>query len=324
LNGILIIDKPVGITSHDVVARVRRILKTKRVGHTGTLDPFATGVMVILVGQATRLAQFLDKDEKEYVALVRFGFETDTGDRTGERREGETAKPGDAVTPAEIEAVLGEFRGEIEQVPPMYSAKKIDGQKLYELARKGETVERKAVKVTIAELELKGEPPALAGGLNVEHESEPTVNLGLRPRANAGGSPFAAIRVVCSAGTYIRTLAEDIGRKLGTGAHLQELRRTRAGRFPIGQSVTLDELAESAEPASLLIPVEEAVSHLSRFDVVADRVAKTRSGLSSRVYQPQFQHGEPVAMLDPEQRLIAIGLFDADQSVVQPKIVLAD
>src|SRR6187399_479633 len=148
MDGILIIDKPAGITSHDVVARVRRILKTKRVGHTGTLDPFATGVMVILVGQATRLAQFLDKDEKEYEAVVRFGFETDTGDVTGTQisesrlRNEEIAE---VLAAADLDKVFDVFRGDIEQVPPMYSAKKIEGKKLYELARKGETVERKAV-----------------------------------------------------------------------------------------------------------------------------------------------------------------------------------
>ena len=152
MDGILIIDKPAGITSHDVVARCRRILKTKRIGHTGTLDPFATGVMVILVGKATRLAQFLDKDAKEYEAIVRFGFETDTGDRTGELRI--TNYELRDVSIEEIENVLKDFRGEIEQTPPMYSAKKVEGKKLYELARKGIEIERKPVKVTIYELEL--------------------------------------------------------------------------------------------------------------------------------------------------------------------------
>lgn len=300
MNGILIIDKPAGMTSHDVVARVRRVLKTKRVGHTGTLDPFATGVMVVLVGQATRLAQFLDKDEKGYIALVRFGFETDTGDRTGQPRQDETREREDAATEAEIEAVLAEFRGTIDQVPPMYSAKKIDGQKLYELARKGETVERKAVTVTITELELM-ESPAI-------------------------GTPgeTASLRVACSAGTYIRTLAEDIGRKLRTGAHLEELRRTRAGRFSIDQSVPLDQFMEMNDPASLLIPMEIVVSHLTPFELAEDRITKTRSGLSSRVREANMTHGEPIAMLDPDKKLVAIGYFDAEQSVVQPKIVLAN
>ena len=152
MDGILIIDKPDGITSHDVVARVRRILKTKRVGHTGTLDPFATGVMVVLVGRATRLAQFLDKDEKEYEATVRFGFETDTGDRTGiPKSQVSGPKP---LKVEDVETVLDDFRGEIEQMPPMYSAKKIDGKRLYESARKGLDVERKSVNVTIFQLDI--------------------------------------------------------------------------------------------------------------------------------------------------------------------------
>ncbi|MEQ1644777.1 MAG: tRNA pseudouridine(55) synthase TruB, partial [Pyrinomonadaceae bacterium] len=196
MDGILIIDKPAGITSHDVVARVRRILKTKKVGHTGTLDPFATGVMVVVVGKATRLAQFLDKDEKEYEALVRFGFETDTGDKTG-MRSGEcgmqNAEVAELLVRTDWERVFAPFRGEIEQVPPMYSAKKIDGKKLYEHARKGETIERKAVKVNISK-------------------------LGIVPDSELG-TPDSILRisVACSAGTYIRTLAEDIGRAVGTG-----------------------------------------------------------------------------------------------------------
>jgi tRNA pseudouridine 55 synthase len=143
VDGILVIDKPAGLTSHDVVNRVRRILRTKRVGHTGTLDPFATGVMVVLVGKATRLAQFIDKDDKEYEALVRFGSETDTGDRTGSPKP--KVEGVNSVLKSDVEKVLDRFRGEIEQTPPMYSAKKVEGKKLYELARQGIEIERKAV-----------------------------------------------------------------------------------------------------------------------------------------------------------------------------------
>ena len=153
-DGILIIDKPAGITSHDVVARCRRILKTKRIGHTGTLDPFATGVMVVLVGKATRLAQFLDKDAKEYEATVRFGFETTTGDLTGEIKGSSISNFKFQISKEEIENVLSEFRGEMLQTPPMFSAKKVDGKKLYELARKGIEIERKPVRINIYELEL--------------------------------------------------------------------------------------------------------------------------------------------------------------------------
>ncbi len=301
MNGILIIDKPAGITSHDVVYRVRRILKTKRVGHTGTLDPFATGVMVILVGQATRLAQFLDKDVKEYEATVRFGFETDTGDRTGKRRDSETDGRGDAVTRQDLEDALTGFRGEIDQVPPMYSAKKIDGKKLHESARKGIEVERSAARVTIH-------------ALDIIDGSGPT-DLGL-------GTRDLGLRVSCSAGTYIRTLAQDIGRKLGSGAHLAELRRTRAGKFSIENAITLEELATLPDPASALIAMAEAISHLPKFTVAADRVDKTRNGLSTRVYEADFTDNAPIRMLDEAENLLAVGFFDAAENIVQPKVVM--
>lgn len=302
MNGILIIDKPAGITSHDVVSRVRRILHTKRVGHTGTLDPFATGVMVILVGQATRLAQFLDKDTKEYEAAVRFGFETDTGDRTGERRgEDEKGRRGE-LRIEEIAAVLPRFRGEIMQTPPMYSAKKIDGKKLYELARKGETIERTPVAVTIHELSVS-EPPAVTGGLGGELDT-------------------VSMRVRCSAGTYIRTLAEDIGKELDTGAHLTELRRTSAGKFSLPQSISLDQLGDLDDPTTALISMTDAVSHLAKFIVPDDRIDKTRNGLSTRVFDTGFADGEPIQMLNAAGELIAIGFFDAAENVIQPKVVL--
>ena len=301
MNGILIIDKPAGITSHDVVARVRRILKTKRVGHTGTLDPFATGVMVILVGQATRLAQFLDKDAKEYEALVRFGFETDTGDRTGSPKSKVQSPKLESLDP--IRAVLPMFRGEIEQTPPMYSAKKIDGKKLYELARKGETVERKAAKITIYELELLSVSPALADDLTA-------------------GIDTVTLRVRCSAGTYIRTLAEDIGRKVGVGAHLEELRRTHAGKFSIDQSVTLEQLGKMDDPASALIAMELAVSHLPNIELTDERIAKTKNGLSTRIFVSDLNEGDAVQMIDGSGELIAIGFFNEAENVIQPKVVL--
>src|SRR5215210_545103 len=158
MDRLLIIDKPAGWTSHDVVARARRLLREKRVGHTGTLDPFATGVLVLLVGRATRLAQFLSGAEKEYEATVRIGYSTDTGDLTGERREppglGEAALDCAALSPERLEAAVAPLRGDIEQVPPMYSAKKVGGKKLYELARRGEEIERKAVPVRVSEFEI--------------------------------------------------------------------------------------------------------------------------------------------------------------------------
>ncbi len=305
MDGILIIDKPAGITSHDVVYLVRRILKTKRVGHTGTLDPFATGVMVILVGQATRLAQFLDKDQKEYEAIVRFGFETDTGDLTGQMQNAERRLQIEEIarvlSKTDRERVFDDFRGEIQQTPPMYSAKKIDGKKLYEHARKGETIERQAVTVTIGQLE--------AIGSFVDRDLE-------------RGTSDLKIRVACSAGTYIRTLAEDIGRKIGVGAHLAGLRRTAAGKFTVERSVTLDQLADLADPSSALVPMTEAVGHLSKFILGGDRVAKTRNGLSTRVFDTDLTNGEAVRMLGPEGQLVAIGFFDAGENIIQPKVVL--
>ena len=246
MNGVLIIDKPAGWTSHDVVARVRRVLRERRVGHTGTLDPFATGVLVVLVGRATRLAQFLAGAEKEYEALVRFGYATETGDLTGARRElppTETPTenaPGEATgarrcakwSGEEIESALESLRGDSEQVPPMYSAKKVGGKKLYELARRGIEIERAAVSVKIRELEVLLDGDALL-------------------RENEDGTCDLPLRVVCSAGTYIRVLAEDLGARLGTGAHLAALRRARAGTFHIGQSVTLERLAERMEAGEL-------------------------------------------------------------------------
>ncbi|MFN0138702.1 MAG: tRNA pseudouridine(55) synthase TruB [Pyrinomonadaceae bacterium] len=303
MDGILIIDKPAGLTSHDVVSRVRKILRTKRVGHTGTLDPFATGVLVLLVGRATRLAQFLDKDEKEYAAVVRFGFETDTGDMTG-MRNAECGLPVDELS-QRLEAVdwntmFDKFRGAIQQIPPMYSAKKVAGKKLYEHARKGEAIERKAINVAISKLETDGKL--------TENSELGTWNLELR--------------VACSAGTYVRTLAEDIGRAIGTGAHLVELRRTRAGRFDLSHGTTLDELKQHADPSAALLPKEIAVEHLPSITLDATRVEKTKSGLSTRVIDATFVDKQPIRMLNDSGELLAVGIYDEVEKSVRPKIVL--
>ena len=305
MDGILIIDKPEGITSHDVVARCRRILRTKRIGHTGTLDPFATGVMVVLVGRATRLAQFLDKDAKEYLATVRFGFETDTGDRTGAPKSGAISNFKFQISKKEVESVLPDFRGEIWQTPPMYSAKKVGGKKLYELARKGVEIERQPVKITIYELERLSEPPAVAGGFTSHFED-------------------VILRVLCSAGTYIRVLAEDIGKKLGVGAHLAELRRTKAGKFGIEKSVTLEELETIAAEnrlAEVLISTNEAVSHLAEVKLSDEEAAKIKNGMKLKRGGSEFKDGEFVRLTE-EGNLAAIGFYNAAEKVVQPKLVL--
>ncbi len=281
-DGILIIDKPVDWTSHDVVGKLRKLLRTKRIGHTGTLDPFATGVLVMLVGKATRLAQFLDKDVKEYEAIIQFGFETDTGDLTGT----ETVKgTKDKVSAEEIELVLQDFRGEISQIPPMYSAKKVDGQKLYNLARQGIEIERKPVNITVYNLNLL--------------ETNGTT---------------AKICVACSAGTYIRTLAEDIGRKLEICGHLTSLRRIRAGKFEISQSVKIED-AENAE----FISMNDAVSHLFNVEISAEEIVDLGHG--KKLFRELNLENNTVRITDGAKNLLAIGEYDSVEKSIQPKIV---
>ncbi|MEO6590541.1 MAG: tRNA pseudouridine(55) synthase TruB [Pyrinomonadaceae bacterium] len=299
-DGSLIIDKPEGWTSHDVVGKMRKILSTKRIGHTGTLDPFATGVLVILVGRATRLAQFLDKDKKSYEAEIAFGFETDTGDRTGNAKS--KVQSARSVSVEELEKVLPEFRGEILQTPPMYSAKKIEGKKLYELARKGIEIERQAVNIKIYDLEILK---------NSQHPAPSTQHF--------------ALCVACSAGTYIRTLAEDIGRKLETGAHLAELRRTRAGKFDISQAVTLEQLEKIVLQNRLdeiSISMNEAISHLPQILLNEEEIGKTRNGVKVKREILDANDGVNIRMIDENENLLAVGIFSEAEKTVQPKIVL--
>jgi len=215
MNGFVVIDKPAGITSHDVVSRVRRILGTRKVGHTGTLDPFATGVLPVAVNEGTKAIPFLDEGLKGYVALMRLGVKTDTLDMTGQvLQEADLT----TVSPERLKAVVASFVGEISQVPPMFSAIKRDGQPLYKLARKGLEVERQPRLVRIHTLEVL------------------SVNL-----------PLVTLRVTCSRGTYVRSLADDMGEALGCGAALQELNRTASGPFDIASSVTLDSLEKAVK-----------------------------------------------------------------------------
>jgi tRNA pseudouridine55 synthase len=336
MDGVLIIDKPAGWTSHDVVARVRRVLRERRVGHTGTLDPFATGVLVVLVGRATRLAQFLAGAEKEYAARVRFGYATETGDLTGARLD-ELPPTADAACDAltedashakrlcgewsgeEIEAALASMRGEIEQVPPMYSAKKVQGKKLYELARRGVRVERAAVRVTIHELEVLKE----TGG-------------GALLRENVDGTCDLDVRVVCSAGTYIRVLAEDLGARLGAGAHLAALRRTRAGAFRIEEAATLELLAEKVEAGALgelLITPDAALPQMPFVHLTDEDARRARHGAAVRIASEfvKRREGEPVKLRDGELvkmrdgaagHLIAVGVYDAGRESLQPRVML--
>lgn len=315
MDGALIIDKPAGMTSHDVVARVRKIVGEKRVGHTGTLDPFATGVLVVLVGRATRLAQFLSNAEKEYEAVVRLGYATDTGDITGARVEKDKsefrvkAQSTQSIRKEDIEAALASLRGEIEQTLPMYSAKKIAGKKLYEYARRGEEVERKAVHITVKAFEA------------VARENEFL-------KLNDDGTCDVSVRVVCSAGTYVRSLAESSGERLGVGAHLAELRRTRAGRFMIEDAITLDRLhdiAQSGSIAQALISPDAALAHLPFLNLDLDGARSVRHGIDMQTedaHASDWSDGQPIRLRDVNGQLIAVGIYQKD--VIHPKVVIAE
>lgn len=306
MDGVLIIDKPSGMTSHDVVARTRHILHERRVGHTGTLDPFATGVLVILLGKATRLAQFLSGLDKEYDAIIRLGYATDTGDRTGTPIPGPPSKP-DPFTEEAIEAALQSLRGDIDQVPPMYSAKKVEGRKLYELARRGETVERKPVRVCIYDFAA----------------ISPTGQL---IKDNLDGTFDFHARVSCSSGTYVRTLAEDFGKRLYVGAHLAELRRTRVGDFEIAQAITLDQLKLHSVEESLgtvVLPLSAALSRLPFVHLNAEDVRRANHGRDVTVAEADWADGENVKMCDANEQLIAVGQYDAGANRLHPRVVLA-
>ena len=268
-NGIIIIDKPAGWTSMDVCGKLRGILKTKRVGHAGTLDPMATGVLPVFVGSATRAVSYAEAGDKEYIAGLRLGLVTNTQDTSGEVLE---QHPAEGITRGQLEAVLARFTGEIQQVPPMYSAIKIGGQKLYELARKGQEIERPARTVTIHRLEL------------------------LEP-VEPGGD--WRLRVRCSKGTYVRTLCHDIGRALGCGGCMSSLRRTVAAGFTLEEAVTLDRVQEEGE--ALLAPLDSLFRQHPAYRIRHPRVdAPCRNGnpftvrqeLPEGVYRVYGQSGE--------------------------------
>lgn len=287
MNGVLVVDKPEGPTSFDVVRAVRRALKTSKVGHTGTLDPMATGVLPVCVGDATRIAQFLTEGDKTYEALVRLGASTDTQDRTGTVLA--EADPS-GVTREQLEAALDRFRGEIEQVPPMYSAVKVDGKRLYEMARAGQEVERAARKVTIHEVRL----------------------LDFRP-------PELTLRVHCSKGTYIRTLAHDLGELLGCHAHLAALRRIGSGPFHIEQAVPFDALKElpAEELQQRLVTPREALAMLPELTLDPRSARRLCQGQRPRQSDvPPLEgmpQGVPLRVIDEQGRLIAVAERRGDE-----------
>ncbi len=242
LNGVLLLDKPVGFSSNDALIKAKRLLNAPKAGHTGTLDPFATGVLPLCFGEATKFSQDLLESDKTYEAVIHFGITTATGDTEGEVLTTSEVN----VTPEQIAVVLAKFRGDIKQIPPMYSALKRDGKPLYEYARAGITLEREARDVTIHKLEF------------LDYQA-----------------PFLRVRVACSKGTYIRVLGEDIGAALGCGAHLQELRRIQVGHLTLAGCVTLDMLSDTPEEErrQLLAPVDSLLSSFPEV-VLPDALAK--------------------------------------------------
>lgn len=265
MNGIVIVDKPQGWTSQDVTARLRRVYATRRIGHGGTLDPMATGVLPVFVGRATRGVEFFEHAEKTYDTVLLLGRTTDTQDVTGTVLAEKTVH----LSPADIEKVLPRFRGDILQVPPMYSALKVNGKKLYELARKGQEVERQPRPITVFEL----------------------TNLGF-------DGTRLSLRVKCSKGTYIRTLCQDIGEALGCGGCMEALRRVRAGEYGIEDAVPLEQLLESETPEQYLRGLDTMFAHCPAVTLTANQEKRCRNGnpfsspLPQGTYRAYSQSGE--------------------------------
>jgi tRNA pseudouridine55 synthase len=279
MNGVFIIDKAGGMTSHDVVNRIRKMLGTTKVGHLGTLDPMATGVLPVCVGKATRIGQFLPTSPKEYSGEIRFGFSTTTYDREGDPTS--DVRPFTASR-EEIEAAISEFTGVIDQVPPSFSAKKIGGVPSYKLARRGRTVQNAAARVEVHHFEL----------------------------TNLDGS-LLAFRISCSGGTYIRSLAHDLGQRLGVGAHLESLRRGRSGEFTIAQATALDRISPSE-----MIPIEKLLESLPLIEV-------------SGVEEQRIAHGNDIPaeagshlarIFNKRGEFLAIA--DVENGLARPRLVL--
>ncbi len=289
MDGILVINKPPGWTSHDVVGRVRGLTHQKRVGHAGTLDPMATGVLLVCLGRATRVSEYLMASDKTYHAVMRLGVETDTYDADGQVVATQPVN----VDESGLRGALLKFVGAIDQVPPMYSALKLAGKPLYKLARKGVEVRREARRVTIHSITLR-----------------------------VWESPDATIDVRCSPGTYIRSLAHDIGAVLGCGAHLIALTRLASGSFTIEDAVELKDLERAENLGGLLRPTDAALQDLPAVTLDADLAQRVLMGHSIPL---SGWDGSPLCRVyDASARLIAIMEYDSADQVLHPKKVLAD
>jgi tRNA pseudouridine55 synthase len=281
IDGVLLVDKPAGVTSHDVVATARRSLGIKRIGHTGTLDPFATGLLVLLLGKATRLLPYVDGEPKVYEATIELGAETDTDDNTGT-----VTRTAQQPTEQALRDGMRALTGEIEQVPPAYSAKKIAGTRAYAAARRGTPLELPPSRVTVHEWAV------------LRH-----------------GAGRLVTRISCSGGTYVRALARDLGRLAGSAAHLSALRRTRSGTFEVAHAVAFDALeAGDASP----LDMRSAIPGLPAQDVAEDEIHRVLHGntIAARVDAPT------VALIEPNGSLVALAARDG--ASLQPRVVLRD
>lgn len=291
MNGIIPIDKPAGITSFGAVARMRKILNQKKIGHAGTLDPMATGVLPILVGSATRFLDFLPSSDKRYTALIKLGFETNTLDTTGEI----IAESDKKINSEQLEEVLKGFLGKIDQIPPMYSAVQKDGVRLYELARKGVEVQRESREVTIYSLNLLD-----------FNEKEQEFSLDIS----------------CSKGTYIRTLADDIGKKTGCGACLAGLRRTEAAGFKLGACYTLEEAAEYAAENRIekrLVPIEDALGFYPAVYVSQKQAVRFSNGGELELIRLKGKYEDGVyRIFSPDDTFLGLARANNENNEMKP------
>lgn len=277
MNVVINLNKPKGISSQQAVTRVKRITGVKKAGHAGTLDPMATGILLVCTGEATKITRFLSDLDKEYLAVMKLGEKTDTYDSEGtvvQRNEDFSLEKED------VENVLAGFRGTIEQTPPMFSALKMGGRPLYSFARRGIMVERARREITIHEMEITW-----------------------------FSLPFVGMRISCSKGTYIRSLCNDIGEILGIGAHVTSLQRTLIGRFRIEDSVTLDELQKSPAAGNAFVSIDEALGHLGEISLDERDFTRAKNGLSVTQHIPGLPQGSFVRVKDPLGHLFAIGMI---------------
>ncbi|ATF14127.1 tRNA pseudouridine(55) synthase TruB [Brevibacillus sp. HB1.2] len=281
VNGVLVIDKPAGMTSHDCVARIRRLYGTKKVGHTGTLDPDVTGVLPICVGHATRLVEYLQELPKRYDVVMRLGSSTTTEDASGEVVE-QASVDAASITTERIQALFESFLGEMEQVPPMFSAVKVNGKRLYDLAREGTVIERQARKVTLYELTLHK--------ISVD-----------------GDTVDVAFTCTCSKGTYMRTLCVDLGRALGYPAHMKLLRRIKSGPFQEQEAIPLQQIEEQAatgeDISRYLVSIPQAISFLPSFQVKPERIKAVRNGLATALPGVTTEEGSLICLFAGEELL---------------------